>query len=108
MSDTATEYTAMQRMILECEGNPDLIGERISGVLEFLTLRAVNDAPFMITTDNDEAIVVFAAEDDAKTLKDSLPDHFKNWDDDLEPEFLTDRDPGDEQPEEEDTDESAS
>jgi hypothetical protein len=105
MSDVIEEYTAMQRMILECEGDPDKIGERVSGVLEFLTLRAVNDAPFIISTDNDEAIVVFAAEDAAKALKASLPDTYKRWEDELEPEFLSDQDPGDEQ--EETTDESA-
>lgn len=100
MSDTTEfEYTAMQQMILDCEGDPDKIGERISGVLEFLTLRAVNDAPFIISTDNDEAIVVFAADDAAKELKASLPDSYKNWEDDLEPDFLINRDPGDEQPE---------
>ena len=104
MSDAIEEYTAMQRMILECEGDPDRMGERISGVLEFLTLRAVNDAPFIITTDNDEAIVVFAADEAAKALKASLPDTYKRWEDELEPEFLSDQDPGDEQ---EETNESA-
>lgn len=110
MTEENIEMTAMQRMLLECEGDADKIGDRISGVLEFLTLRAVNDAPYFIATDNGEAMVVFAANDDSKTLGALLPANFKDWNDALdEDSFITNADPGDEQPEQmimEGTDES--
>jgi hypothetical protein len=51
----------MQRMIVECEGDENQIGERISAVLELLTQRAVNDAPFTIYTDSGDALCLFAA-----------------------------------------------
>jgi hypothetical protein len=37
----------------------------ISGVLEFLTMRALHEGPYYIMTDNKEAITVFAANKDA-------------------------------------------
>lgn len=98
--------TAMERMLAECQGDPDAISERISGVLEFLTMRSVNDAPYYIMTDNGDALVVFAANESATELRELLPDTYKSWDEPLDDvEFLTDQDPGDEQ---EDDDESAS
>jgi hypothetical protein len=49
-------------------------------------------------TDNKEAITVFAAGDDAITLRDSLPENIKSWEDQVaEADFITDRDTGDEQ-----------
>jgi hypothetical protein len=98
--------TAMERMLAECQGDPDAISERISGVLEFLTMRSVNDAPYYIMTDNGDALVVFAANESATELRELLPDTYKSWDEPLDDvEFLTDQDPGDEQ---EDDDESTS
>ena len=104
-TEETVNETPMHRLVESCEGNVDLIGDRISGVLEFLTVRAALDAPFVIYADNKESIVVIAAGDDVETVANSLPDHFKSWDDELDtvpemPEvetFLTDNDPGDEQ-----------
>ena len=104
-TDNTETLTPMHRMLMECEGDPNLIGERISAVLEFLTLRAVADTPFMIFTDNEDAMVLFAAGDVTKTIRDSLADiNIKRWEDELDEtvdidEFLTDVDPGDEQDE---------
>lgn len=110
MTETIEPLTPMHRMLLECENNPDLIGDRISAVLEFLTLRAVADKPYMIFTDNEDAMVIFAAGDAVKIIRDSIPEDLtiKRWEDELDDDadldqFLTDTDPGDEQPE--DTDE---
>ena len=85
METETTTVSALQRMLVECEGDPDRISDRISAVLEFLTLRAVNDAPYSISTDNEDAIVVFAAEDEARALAALLPAHYKKWDDDVVP-----------------------
>ena len=104
-TDNTEALTPLHRMLMECEGDPNLIGERISAVLEFLTLRAVADTPFMIFTDNEDAMVLFAAGDVTKTIRDSLADiNIKRWEDELDEtvdidEFLTDVDPGDEQDE---------
>lgn len=97
--------TPMEKMIIECDNDITIIGERISAVLEFLTHRAVIDAPFAIYTDTGEAMVLFAANDAVKEITDRLDGMvIKNWDDALDEEdFLTDTDPGDEQ---EPTDES--
>ena len=99
---TEAEYdTAMTELLSQV--NLDELGRTISGVLEFLTMRAIHDGPFYIQTDDKQAIAVFAANEDAQTLFDALPKHFKNWEDEMEtpdePDFLTDRDPGDEQDE---------
>lgn len=97
MTEENIEYeSAMHELV--ATSDEQSLGRTIAGVLEFLTARAVVDAPFYIKTDDDSAIAVFAAHDDAKALADSLPDTFKSWDEDLdEPEFLTNADPGDEQ-----------
>jgi hypothetical protein len=95
MSDE--EYSsAMHELLVTVE--EERLGRIIAGVLEFLTMRALHDGPFYITTDDEKAITVFATEEHASTLRDLLPDTYKSWDDALgEPEFLTDTDPGDEQ-----------
>lgn len=99
MTEENIEYeSAMHELV--ATSDEQSLGRKIAGVLEFLTARAVVDAPFYITTDDETAITVFAANDAAKALKDSLSDEYKSWDDDLdEPEFLTNADPGDEQDE---------
>lgn len=106
MTDTTETITPMHKMLAECDGDVNLIGERISAVLEFLTLRAVADTPYMIFTDNEDAMVLFAAGDTVKQIQDSIPENIivKRWEDELDEatdinDFLTDRDPGDEQPE---------
>lgn len=97
MSEENIEYeSAMHELVATTD--QETLGRRIAGVLEFLTARAVVDGAYYITTDDESALAVFAAEDDAKALKDSLPEAYKSWEDDMdEPEFLTNADPGDEQ-----------
>ena len=94
---TPEEYdSAMTEMLATTD--MEQLGRTISGVLEFLTMRALHDGAFYIMTDDQMAITVFAANDDAKALRAALPDNFKSWEDDLnKPEVITDRDPGDEQ-----------
>lgn len=103
--DTEKE-SALHRFVNACDGDVEVLGDRISGVLEFLTVRAALDAPFVIYADNKESIVVVAVGDDVKPIADALPDNFKQWEDDLDtvempegPDYLTDTDPGDEQDE---------
>jgi len=97
MSEDTVKYeTAMHELV--ATNNEESLGRVIAGVLEFLTARAVVDAPFYIKTDDGSAIAVFAADEAAKALAAMLSDEYKSWDDDLdEPEFLTNADPGDEQ-----------
>jgi len=93
---TEKEYATAMESLLN-ENTMEEVGQMISGVLEFLTAKAVHEGPYYIETDNKEAITVFAANEDAITLKESLPDNFKIWDEEDELEVITDRDPGDEQ-----------
>ena len=96
---TEEEYnSAMQELITTVD--EEELGRTIAGVLEFLTMRALHDGGYYIMTDDERAITVFAADEDAKLLLDLLPPHFKSWEDDMEvPPFDTDSDPGDEQDE---------
>ena len=74
------------------------IGLTISGVLEFLTLRALHDGPFYILTEDKRAITIFACDADVVALLDVLPDNVKSWEEGSEvPPFDTNSDPGDEQ-----------
>lgn len=81
------------------------LGRTISGVLEFLTMRAVHDGSYYIMTDDKAAITVIACGDDTQKILDLLPEHFKSWDDEMENSeaevapFDSNRDPGDEQDE---------
>jgi len=72
----------------------------VSGVLEFLTVRASVDGPYYILADGGVAVTVFGANDDVQRIIEVLPDHVRAWEN-LESaedvEFLTDTDPGDEQ-----------
>lgn len=96
---TDAEYQSAMHELLSAVSE-DQLGRIIAGVLEFLTARAVIDGAFYILTDDEQAITVFAANEDAAALRDALPEHFKSWDDEMEvPPFDTDRDPGDEQDE---------
>jgi hypothetical protein len=92
-----TTITPMQKMLQECDGNEELIGERIAGVLEFLTLRAVMDSPFTIFTDDERAVAIFAANEDVQPIVDALPENVRGWNEFVADEFITDRDLGDEQ-----------
>lgn len=99
MTEDNTEYpSAMHELI--ATSTEESLGRSIAGVLEFLTARAIVDGPYYIATDDDSAVAVFASDDAAKALRESLPNDYKSWEDDLdEPEFLTNADPGDEQDE---------
>ena len=98
---TDEEYQSAMHELLSTVAEDEL-GRIIAGVLEFLTARALIDGAFYIMTDDEQAITVFAANEDATTLRSLLPESFKSWEDELEvPPFDTDRDPGDEQPEDE-------
>lgn len=97
-----SDLTPMQKMIVDCENDPDRIGERISAVLEFLTVRAAIDKPYVIYNDNETSLVLFAADDDVQRIKEILPEDVKRWEDDLDEideEFIAHADPGDEQDE---------
>lgn len=92
------EYaSAMEELLGTVE--QEHLGRIVAGVLEFLTVRAIIDGPFYLMTDDERAITVFAAEDDAVALRDALPNNFKAWNEDEEQDFLTNHDPGDEQDE---------
>ena len=94
---TSEEYdSAMTEMLATTD--MEQLGRTISGVLEFLTMRALHDGAFYIMTDDGMAITVFAANDDAKALREVLPDNFKSWEEDTDkPVAITNRDTGDEQ-----------
>lgn len=101
-SDEEVEYESSMTRLL-AEHKVEDLGLIISGVLEFLTMRALHDGAFYIMTDDANAITVFAANEDAATLKDILPDTFKSWEEEPSkpeasmPTVLTNVDPGDEQ-----------
>lgn len=91
------EYrSAMEELFATIE--EDALSMVISGVLEFLTVKAVIEGPYYIMTDDKQAVTVFAANDDAKVLVDNLPKNFVSWEDEVD-EFITNADPGDEQDE---------
>jgi len=96
---TEKEYaTAMEELLNE--STAEQLGKTISGVLEFLTMRAYHQGPFYMMTDDEQAITVLAAGDAAKALKAILPEEFLSWDEEpeeVEAEVITDRDTGDEQ-----------
>jgi hypothetical protein len=88
--------TAMEELLNE--NSMQEVGQMISGVLEFLTAKALHDGPYYIETDNKEAITVFAANEDAIALKEVLPDNVTSWEDEVKSmSVITDRDTGDEQ-----------
>ena len=84
------------------------LNSMVVSVLEYLTVRAVVDAPYYILTDDEKAIALFAADDDVKAVLSMLPDNFKCMNDEINDfiendevvDFITNADPGDEQPDE--------
>ena len=95
---TETEYrSAMEELFATIE--QEALGTVISGVLEFLTAKAVIEGPYYIMTDDKQAVTVFAANDAAETLMNLLPENFTSWEDEQDEEFITNADPGDEQDE---------
>jgi hypothetical protein len=96
---TETEYrSAMEELFATIE--QEALGTVISGVLEFLTAKAVVEGPYYIMTDDKQAVTVFASNEAAETLMRILPENFTSWEDEDETdEFITNADPGDEQDE---------
>jgi hypothetical protein len=104
--ENVEDISPMQKMILDAGGDVEVLGERIAGVLEFLTVRAVVDAPFYIFTDDEQALVLVAAGDVVSDIRDALVNlTIKRWEDELSEDtdnvipFDTNTDPGDEQDE---------
>lgn len=95
MSD-AEYQTAMEELFATVE--QEALGTVISGVLEFLTVKAVVEGPYYIMTDDKQAVTVFAANEDAETLMSILPERFTSWEDEAD-DFISNADPGDEQDE---------
>lgn len=89
-------------MLEETNGDLDLVWQRIAGGLEFLILRAALDGPFYMTSETGNALIVFAADDEARSLREMIPAHYKDFEDPIDeaPDFATNQDPGDEQPDE--------
>jgi len=57
MTEENIEYdSAMHELV--ATNDEESLGRTIAGVLEFLTARAVVDAPFYISTDDESAITV--------------------------------------------------
>ena len=105
-TETITEQTPLERLVQETNGDIEQIWEYISGSLAFLTLRAAMDAPYVIRNDSEaRAVVIFAVGEDADAIMNVLPDNFKDFNDPIDEdkanEFLTNIDPGDEQPDHE-------
>lgn len=97
---TDAEYaSAMQELLSQVD--VDALSRTVAGVLEFLSVRAFADGAYYILNEDGTAITVVAANEDVQPILDSLPISVKAWDDieDEAVDFLTDRDPGDEQDE---------
>jgi hypothetical protein len=95
---TSTEKSALEELLSATEVTD--LARIVSGVLEFLTVRASVDGPYYILADGGVAVTVFGANDDVQRIVDALPDHVRAWEDldaAEDVEFLTDTDPGDEQ-----------
>jgi len=94
----STEKSALEELLAATEVTD--LARIVSGVLEFLTVRASVDGPYYILADGGVAVTVFGANDDVQRIVDALPDHVRAWEDldaAEDVEFLTDTDPGDEQ-----------
>lgn len=98
-----TPISPLVQFLMDCDGDEDKIGQTVIAVLELLTLRAADDCAYAIRSDDGKALFVVAVEDDAAMLEKALPEHFKDYADVPEeykekPDFATNVDPGDEQP----------
>mgnify|MGYP003333869993 FL=1 len=98
--ETLDPNSPLGALLMAAGEDPEALWHRISGGLEFLTLRALNNGPFYIEDENQTAVIVFAVHEDAKAVKDTLPENVRSFADDVEP-FTTNSDPGDEQPDDE-------
>lgn len=92
------EYASAMEELLN-ENDLDALGRTVAGVLEFLAVRAVVDGPYYILNEDKTAITVVATNEEGIALLESLPEHYRSWDDEIEDDFITNADPGDEQDE---------
>lgn len=91
--------TAMEQLLNDV--SMEELGRVVSGVLEFLTVRAWADGSYYIMTDDKQALTVIATQEDVQAILDVLPDNVLSWEEleaKSQEEFLTNADPGDEQP----------
>ena len=96
--EETTEDTALEQLLKETPTED--LGRVVSGVLEFLTVRAWADGSYYIMTDDKQALTVIATQDDVQLILDNLPDTILSWEEleaKVQAEFLTNTDPGDEQ-----------
>lgn len=95
MSDAEYE-TAMEELLMTVD--EEQLGRTVSGVLEFLTVKAIVEGPYYILTEEKDAVTIFAANTAVDEILSALPDYVKPFDETIPP-FETDTDPGDEQDE---------
>lgn len=97
-TSTETEESAMATLLKDVDVED--LGKTVAGVLEFLSVRAYHDGPYYILNEDASAITVIGTNEDTKMILEALPDSVRSWDELQEEvaDFLTDRDPGDEQP----------
>jgi hypothetical protein len=96
--EETTEDTALSQLLKETPTED--LGRVVSGVLEFLTVRAWSDGSYYIMTEDKQALTVIATQDDVQLILDNLPDTILSWEEleaKVQAEFLTNTDPGDEQ-----------
>jgi hypothetical protein len=106
-NEETTPVSPLVQLMIDTDGNEEKIGQTVIAVLELLTMRAANDCAYAIRSDDGRALFVIAVEEDAKMLEEILPEHFKDYADppnedepeQLELDFDTNTDPGDEQDE---------
>ena len=96
--EETTEDTALSQLLKETPTED--LSRVVSGVLEFLTVRAWSDGSYYIMTEDKQALTVIATQDDVQLILDNLPDTILSWEEleaKVQAEFLTNTDPGDEQ-----------
>lgn len=97
MSEAEYE-SAMEELLMTVD--EEQLGRTVSGVLEFLTVKAIVEGPYYILTEDKDAITVLAANSAVDEVLASLPESVRPFDETVEvPPFDTNSDPGDEQDE---------
>lgn len=97
MSETEYE-SAMEELLMTVD--EEQLGRTVSGVLEFLTVKAIVEGPYYILTEDKDAITVLAANSAVDEVLASLPDSVRPFDETADvPPFDTNSDPGDVQDE---------
>jgi len=97
MSEAEYE-SAMEELLMTMD--EEQLGRTVSGVLEFLTVKAIIDGPYYILTENKDAVTILAANSAVDEVLALLPKSVRPFDEAIEvPPFKTNSDPGDEQDE---------